>query len=469
MTPPAGNRPSARDSIEDTAKDFWSTRPRRPRRGKKLAGVAAGIGNRYGIDPVLVRVGFVVATIVGGFGILLYLLGWLFLPEEGDEVSGAESLLGKGRSSMSPGLAIVLGLVLFPVMAGTFSGSWLDGGGFVLLALFLVGLYALHRSRGDANRPLPTSAAAGPATFFAHSENDMSATDSAAATTAPIDATTPQATATADTTPGTTAAAPGPGYGDIRGTGASDVTGPNGWDPLGAAPLGWDLPGADAPQPPHAAAAPTMPMARPRPKSRISYVAAGLALLTASVGLALGVSGVDWFTAAHVIGLTLGVLGVGMVAASFAGAGRGLVLLALPLAAVGIALTAIPFDRLPGGGIGEVNATPTSLAELEPVYQRTMGAVHLDLTQLDDVDTTDEPIETAIDVGMGEAVVEVPADADVTFTCDANMGEVSCLGKTSEGMGMAPVSGTSDGEGEGGQQITLDVSTMMGSVVIERG
>ena len=36
--------------VEDTVKDFWATRPRRPRRGRKVAGVAAGIANRYRID-----------------------------------------------------------------------------------------------------------------------------------------------------------------------------------------------------------------------------------------------------------------------------------------------------------------------------------------------------------------------------------------------------------------------------------
>ncbi len=453
MTSPAGNGPSTRQSIEDTTRDFWSSRPRRPRHGRKIAGVAAAIGNRYGIDPVLVRVGFVVATIVGGFGILFYLLGWLFLPEENDEVSGAEALLGKGRSSMSPGLAIVLGLLLIPVTAGTLTGSWLDGGGFVLLVLFLVALYTLHRKRGETHRPLPTSYGAGPATFSARSEHDVSAT-----ATAPPEAATPEAT------PGTTS---GPGYGDRHATGAPDVYGTfGGWDPLGAAPLGWDLPGPDTPQPPEPAAMPTVPMARPRPRSRISYVTAGLALLTASVGLTLGLSGVDWFSAAHVIGLTLGVLGVGMVAASFAGAGRGLVVLAIPLAVAGIALTAIPFDQFPGGGAGEINATPTSLDEVQPVYERTMGSIHLDLTQLD----TDEPISTEINVGMGEAVVTVPADADVTFTCDAHMGEVNCLDAHREGMGMAAVSDIDYGDdGPGGQDITLDVSSRMGSVVIERG
>ena len=39
--------------VEDTVKDFWSTRPRRPRRGRKIAGVAAGIARRYRIDPTI--------------------------------------------------------------------------------------------------------------------------------------------------------------------------------------------------------------------------------------------------------------------------------------------------------------------------------------------------------------------------------------------------------------------------------
>ncbi|MPY76994.1 MAG: PspC domain-containing protein [Actinophytocola sp.] len=456
MTSAAGGRPSTRDGIEDTAKDFWSSRPRRPRNGRKIAGVAAGIGNRYGIDPVLVRVGFVIATIVGGFGVLLYLLGWLFLPQEGDEVSGAEALFGKGRSSMSTGLTIVLCLLLFPAVGSAFGGGWMHGGGFVLLALFLLGLYALHRKRGHEHRPIPAPSEAGPATFTARTPD------------------TESNTATADTD------APGPGYGDLRATGVpDDVSTPGGWDPLGAAPLGWDLPGPDAaPQPSQPATptvsamssmstASTMPVARPRLKSRISYVFAGLALLTASVGLTLGLAGVNWFSAAHVIGLTLGVLGLGMVAASFAGAGRGLVLFAIPLAAAGIVLTAIPFDELPGGGMGEVDETPTSLDTLEPLYQSTMGSVRLDLTQLD---AAGEPIETKVDVGMGEAVVTVPADADVTFTCQSAMGSVDCLGDAHEGMGRGPVSGTDYGDdGEGGQQIDLDVESRMGSVVIERG
>ena len=45
----------------------------------KLMGVAAGLGDYTGIDPLLIRLGFVVATLITGpVMILLYLLtGWL--------------------------------------------------------------------------------------------------------------------------------------------------------------------------------------------------------------------------------------------------------------------------------------------------------------------------------------------------------------------------------------------------------
>ena len=43
---------------------------------------------------MLIRVAFVVLTIFGGFGLLLYVLGWLLLPADGDEVSPGEVAAG---------------------------------------------------------------------------------------------------------------------------------------------------------------------------------------------------------------------------------------------------------------------------------------------------------------------------------------------------------------------------------------
>jgi phage shock protein C len=64
---------------------------RRPKDDRVLFGVAAGLGRYLGIDPAVVRVAFVLLTIFGGSGVLLYLLGLVAIPEqrEGEEVGTA--------------------------------------------------------------------------------------------------------------------------------------------------------------------------------------------------------------------------------------------------------------------------------------------------------------------------------------------------------------------------------------------
>ena len=108
------NNPTFQEQIQD----LWRTRPvRLPAQGH-VAGVCAGIGYRYGIDPILVRVAFVASTIFGGSGILLYLAGWLVLARAGDGSSPAQSLMGRGHSSDSSTKTIVL-LVALAIAATT--------------------------------------------------------------------------------------------------------------------------------------------------------------------------------------------------------------------------------------------------------------------------------------------------------------------------------------------------------------
>ncbi len=127
------------DESGSVASRRWIRRPRRSGGDRKIAGVAGGLGRAFGVDPVLLRVAFVVLTIFGGFGGLLYVLGWLLLPADGDEVSAAESLLGRGRSSVPAPLAI--GLALVAVMSALSMFSWglpflpLVIGGAIVLAV----------------------------------------------------------------------------------------------------------------------------------------------------------------------------------------------------------------------------------------------------------------------------------------------------------------------------------------------
>ena len=66
---------------------------RRPFSDRMLAGVAAGLARYFGVDVTLVRIAFVVLTLIGGAGIPLYLAGLLLIPEEGSDESIAASLL----------------------------------------------------------------------------------------------------------------------------------------------------------------------------------------------------------------------------------------------------------------------------------------------------------------------------------------------------------------------------------------
>lgn len=54
----------------------------RSRVDRKVAGVAGGLGEYFNVDSTLIRLAFVVATLFGGPGLLLYIILWLVLPEE---------------------------------------------------------------------------------------------------------------------------------------------------------------------------------------------------------------------------------------------------------------------------------------------------------------------------------------------------------------------------------------------------
>jgi phage shock protein C len=61
----------------------------RSRTDRKLAGVCGGIGAYFRIDPVFVRVAWVVLALSGGLGILAYLISWLVIPMEPATTTGA--------------------------------------------------------------------------------------------------------------------------------------------------------------------------------------------------------------------------------------------------------------------------------------------------------------------------------------------------------------------------------------------
>lgn len=430
MNDTAGTRPpgsGGQREPDGTFTDFWENRPRRPRHGRKIAGVAAGVGYRYGVDPVLIRVVLVVTTVLGGAGVLFYLLGWLFLPAERDDVSPIEGLLGRGHSGASRMFTILLCVAVIPMFRWTFGGSWFDGGGFIGFGLLAVAVYLLHNNRGHHNRFVPgadragsgaPSSAAGAPASFAHDELD--------------DATQRE---------------------------------PSDWDPLAAAPLGWSLPeqAAERPlAPPEEPPSGAAPPARRR-RSRVGLVTFALALVVAGIGAAFNAAGSPdrfgwgWFTVPHVIGLVVAVLGAGLVVSTFLGGARRLIILALPLSLLGIVLTVAPVDMV-HGGIGTVTHVPKTAGELRSSYDHGVGELTVDLTQL----RGEEPAVVNAHIGAGDITVLVPDGANVNYTCSTDIGEVDCFHRYDSGVNPVDLHGSEKGSGK--QRFTLNVTAGIGDV-----
>ncbi len=54
----------------------------RSRKNKILGGVCGGLGEYFNIDPSLVRLLWVFVFLMGGSGLLIYIIFWIVLPEE---------------------------------------------------------------------------------------------------------------------------------------------------------------------------------------------------------------------------------------------------------------------------------------------------------------------------------------------------------------------------------------------------
>ena len=133
----------------------------RHRQDRWLGGVAGGIGHHFAIDPLIVRVSFVVLCFFGGAGFLLYGAAWLLIPEEGATRSAATHLLEGGvdvTGSRHPGrgrlvLGIILALVAFDVLFNRWSWSgrhWGEGLIWVVLAMIALAAIALGAGRGQS-------------------------------------------------------------------------------------------------------------------------------------------------------------------------------------------------------------------------------------------------------------------------------------------------------------------------------
>lgn len=473
-------------SFAEQLQAMWRTRPVRiPRKGP-VAGVAAGIGYRYGVDPVLIRVAFVVSTIFGGAGIVAYLAGWLLLNQAGDPSSVAESLFGKGRSSESQTKTIVL-VVALAIAVSTMGpiGVGLGGSGLMSMVLMLGGLWLLHLHQ-PLPPPLPSGAYGSAASVTGYPGADYPAgqfnpgmgntttfagpgrTDGYSPYTrlpdhyVPERAATAPETETAEAQPNpATSANPAPvidsGAQTVRLTKtetdapASDPFSigpmPPSWDPLGVAPFAWDLPEPAAPV--------ALPDRIERKRSRLTSTVIGVAILAAAGAGAASVAGADWLTPGRIGAVALAVIGIGLVIGAFMRRGYGLLVVTGPLVGIVVLASMIGPIDMDRATFGQQNWQPTGVDDLKSEYAILFGTGHLDLRSLD----LTEDRTVVVDAQFGNIEVVLPKNMNVRKESSVFAGETT---------GMAD--GRNGGEGGAeGHVLTLDIDSRFASVEVRRG
>jgi phage shock protein PspC (stress-responsive transcriptional regulator) len=104
--------------------------------GRIIAGVASGLGRYLGIDPVVLRVAFVALALLGGAGLVLYLVMWAVVPDEAGGEPVAERLLR--RLSTAPAWVRVTLLVVATLIALAELGSFSVAALVVLLVAVII-------------------------------------------------------------------------------------------------------------------------------------------------------------------------------------------------------------------------------------------------------------------------------------------------------------------------------------------
>ena len=115
---------------------------------KIIAGVCGGIANQLDVDPVFVRIGFLILLFASGIGFPIYMILWIVMPENGrdDDEFVTDPAALKERKF---GAAGTVGIMLIMLGAYFLFGQWgLLGDGLVwIIAIVGVGLFVLLRKK----------------------------------------------------------------------------------------------------------------------------------------------------------------------------------------------------------------------------------------------------------------------------------------------------------------------------------
>src|SRR6266542_3893021 len=418
----------------------------RPQQGRVLCGVCAAIGRATNTDPVLWRVILAVLTIFGGVGLLIYLIGWMLIPSEGDTASAAEALIGRGQSGTSA-IAVIVSAVLIVMLLGT---VFSDGPRSVFLGLAVIAGAALLLLRGgNLGRPSATSApgSSGYPGYPGYPGSEPPAT-------VPV----PAAPTTLPVTP-PTGGEPSPGY---RPPFAPH--GPYASSSPYAASLGYlstttTYPGLGGAPP----VTPPLPPRPPRPRSPLGRITLSLMLLTLGVLAAIDLAGGN-ISGPGYVAMALATVGFGLLVGAWFGRARWLIAPGLVLALV---LATSSAARSIGDTLPERAAVwaPATVAEIDPRYHLDVGRATLDLSQ---VDFTERRVDIAVSVDLGRLTVILPPNVDAVVDVSVDLGDVDVFGERMGGPDRKRTITDNGADGVGGGQVHIDATVDLGKLEVRR-
>jgi len=423
----------------------------RLRDDRVVAGVASGLGAHLDVDPIWVRLAFVVLVFFAGLGVLLYIAAWVAMPEIDGLPPGSAG--GPPRApGRGPDTRIIVGAVFLIaavlVLAGSF--SFFNSGLIWGAALIGIGLLFLLGDSWPAGHPTGYAVAApdavpAPGAGFAAAvpgAGGIPPVPSAAATGQEPFASGSFSTQAPPAAAATSTASSAPAY--------SSYTGPtysshapctdSSYTPAYAGPAF----GAAA------WSGPTSPPSRV-PLGTIGFggvvLALGVALLLQSVG-------VIHLTLAVGFGIVFAVLGLTLVVGARFGRSGGLIALGICLLPFAAAALLVPEPL--SGGVGNLSFSPQTVSALQPAYRLTAGQLTLDLSG---VDLGGGSASVTTSVAFGHLVVVVPAGTNMDLTSRVGAGEVDLLGRVDSGVQLSNHFDTSTGLVPTG---TLDLNVSVG-------
>lgn len=431
-------------------------------RERWVGGVASGIAQRLGVDPLIVRGILIVLTVFAGVGVLLYGIAWALLPEPDGRIHVQEAAAGRWSSGMTG--ALITTIIGFPSLG---NGVWgWDRYGFGALvwtvvwvagAIYLIYYLTQRNNSGNGVTPMSSSPqSGGPANpGYPANPNPNPLTPSTPATPA-----TPSAPTASFAATGYRGSETLPRYGE------STVPGP-----------GWGTPPPAGPTPPPGGGYRPVPGGGPVPPPKDRNFGPGAPAVAVTAGLALLVGGgLKALDVANVIELGTSsnavvwasaavVLGLGILFAGLRGRTSGI----LGFFAVVALIVGGIYSALPNGDrFRPQNAdwSPMSIEQARGGFDITAGTGTVDLTRLAINPPLRADLVVPIDATASNLTVVIPDTVPVQIRADMTMGNLNEGSQNHGGMTTQQSNYNTDKPGE---TLIVEIDGTFSNVTIREG